>query len=144
VADPVIAPVADPVIAEYRQLRATYAVGVVFDGSPERWVHLAFGPDGVAVTQSEGECAPADAGHRIVASALTAWAAREKSYFYLRAFSRQWSLLHTVSVDGSRAMIEPKHPQDLLAYYLLRKAPGSELAFKLWLDHQLAPYVRSA
>jgi len=135
---------ADPVIAEYRQLRATYAVGVVFDGSPERWVHLAFGPDGVAVTETEGECAPADAGHRIVASALTAWAAREKSYFYLRAFSRQWSLLHTVSVDGARATLEPKHPQDLLAYYLLRKAPGSELAFKLWLDHQLAPYVRSA
>jgi len=135
---------ADPVVDEYRRLRATYAVGVVFDGSPERWVHVTFGSDGVEVTESMADCAPADAGHRIVASALTAWAAREKSYFYLRAFSRQWSMLHTISVDGSRVTVEPKHPQDLLVYYLLRKAPGSDLAFKLWLDHQLAPYVRRA
>jgi L-ascorbate metabolism protein UlaG (beta-lactamase superfamily) len=134
----------DPVVDDYRRLRATYAVGVVFEGSPERWMHLSFGEAGVSIVETEGDCASADAGHRIVASALTAWAAREKSYFYLRAFSRQWNLLHAVSIDGTRAAIDPKHPQDLLAYYLLRKAPDSELAFKLWLDHQLAPYVRSA
>jgi UDP-MurNAc hydroxylase len=133
----------DPIVDEYRGLGATYAIGVVFDGSPERWLHLAFG-DGVEVTETEGQCAAADAGHRIVASALTAWAAREKSYFYLRAFSRQWNLLYRISTDGARAAVEPKQPQDLLAYYLLRKAPDSELAFKLWLDHQLEPYVRSA
>lgn len=135
---------ADPVCDEYRRLRATYAVGVVFDGSPERWVHLTFGPGAVEVTETEGDCAPADAGHRIVASALTAWAARKKSYFYLRAFSRQWNLLHAISVEAGRAAVEPKQPQDLLAYYLLRKAPGAELAFKLWLDHQLAPYAGQA
>jgi hypothetical protein len=134
----------DPLVDEYRRLQATYAVGVVFDGRPERWLHVTFRSDGVDLADHEGDCDPADAGHRIVASALTAWAAREKSYFYLRAFSRQWNLLHAISAEGARATIEPKHPQDLLAYYLLRKAPDSDVAFKLWLDHQLAPYVRSA
>jgi len=131
----------DPVVDEYRRLHATYAVGVVFENGAEHWTHLTFAAGAPEVTRSEGSCAPADAGHRIVASALTAWAAREKSYFYLRAFSRQWSMLYTLSMDESRAMVEPKHPQDLLAYYLLRKAKGAELAIKLWLDHQLASYL---
>jgi UDP-MurNAc hydroxylase len=130
----------DPVLDEYKKLRATYAVGVVFVDGTEHWIHLTFSPDAPEIARSEGRCAPADAGHRIVASALTAWAAREKSYFYLRAFSRQWSMLYTLSADASRASVEPTHPQDLLVYYLLRKARGAELAVKLWLDHQLARY----
>jgi L-ascorbate metabolism protein UlaG (beta-lactamase superfamily) len=128
----------DPLVDEYRKLRATYAVGVVFDDGTEHWVHLTLASDPPEIARTEGPGAPADAGHRIVASALTAWAAREKSYFYLRAFSRQWSMLYTLSGDGARATIEPAQPQDLLVYYLLRKASGAELAIKLWLDHQLA------
>jgi hypothetical protein len=131
----------DPVVDEYRKLRASYAAGVVFGDGAEHWAHLTFDADAPAIVRSEGRCAPADAGHRIVASALTAWAAREKSYFYLRAFSRQWSMLYTVSADGSRAAVAPTHPQDLLAYYLLRKAKGADLAIKLWLDHQLARHL---
>jgi UDP-MurNAc hydroxylase len=130
----------DPVVAEYRQLHATYAVGVVFGDGPERWVHLTLGAGMPRVVRTEGRCAPADAGHRIVASALTAWAAREKSYFYLRAFSRQWSTLYMVSLEDGKVAVEPKQPLDLLAYYLQRKAAGAELAVKQWLDYQLAPY----
>jgi hypothetical protein len=131
----------DPVVDEYRKLRATYAVGVVFNDGAEHWVHLTLSADAPGIARTEGRSVPADAGHRIVASALTAWAAREKSYFYLRAFSRQWSMLYTLSGDGSRATVEPTQPQDLLAYYLLRKATGAELAIKLWLDHQLAQHA---
>jgi len=134
----------DPVVDAYRRLGATYAVGVVFDGAPEHWVHVTLDAGDPEVARSDGSCAPADAGHRIVASALTAWAAREKSYFYLRAFSRQWSMLYTVAAHDTTATVEPSHPQDLLAYYLLRKARGAELAVKQWLDHQLAPHVRHA
>lgn len=133
----------DPVVDEYRRLGATYAVGVVAADAPERWVHVSFEPGGPRVVRSEGAGAPADAGHRIVASALTAWAAREKSYFYLRAFSRQWSALYAASVVDGKPVVEARQPQDLLAYYLLRKAKGAELAVKQWLDHQLAPYVRA-
>ncbi|MEO7736386.1 MAG: MBL fold metallo-hydrolase [Kofleriaceae bacterium] len=133
----------DPVVNDYRRLHATYAVGVVFPDGDEHWVHLAFGPGAPHVTRCERRCDPADAGHRIVASALTAWAAREKSYFYLRGFSRQWSMLYDLASPGATTTVEPNQPQDLLAYYLLRKARGAELAVKLWLDHQLAPYVRN-
>jgi L-ascorbate metabolism protein UlaG (beta-lactamase superfamily) len=133
----------DPVVSEYRRLGASYAVGVVFADGPERWLHLTLGAGAPKLVRSEGRAAPADAGHRIVASALTAWAAREKSYFYLRGFSRQWSTLYTVAVEDGKAVVEPAQPQDLLAYYLLRKAKGAELAVKLWLDHQLAPYARA-
>jgi L-ascorbate metabolism protein UlaG (beta-lactamase superfamily) len=132
---------ADPVVEEYRRLHATYAVGVVFGQGPERWLHLTLQPGAPRIARSEERCAPADAGHRIVASALTAWAAREKSYFYLRAFSRQWSTLYAVALEDGKVAVDPKQPQDLLAYYLLRKARGAELAVKQWLDHQLAPYV---
>lgn len=131
----------DPVVDEYRALRATYAIGIVFGDGAEHWTHVTLGPDAPEIVHREGRCPPADAGHRIVASALTAWAAREKSYFYLRAFSRQWSTLYTLAAEGSRAAVEPAQPQDLLAYYLLRKARGAELAVKLWLDHQLAQHV---
>jgi hypothetical protein len=48
---------------------------------------------------------------------------------------------YAVSVDNARTVVEPAHPQDLLAYYLARKAGGAEIAVKQWLDHQLAPYV---
>ncbi|HEY0480502.1 MAG TPA: MBL fold metallo-hydrolase [Kofleriaceae bacterium] len=134
----------DPVVDEYRRLRASYAVGVVFDDGTERWIHLALGPEAPEITRGDNHCAPADAGHRIVASALTAWAAREKSYFYLRAFSRQWSTLYALSADGAQATVAPTQPQDLLAYFLLRKAKGAELAVKLWLDHQLAQHLPCA
>jgi hypothetical protein len=134
----------DPVLDEYRRLRATYAVGVVFGDGAEHWVHLTFASDAPVITRTEKHCPPADAGHRIVASALTAWAAREKSYFYLRAFSRQWNMLYTLSVDGSQATVAPTQPQDLLAYFMLRKARGAELAIKLWLDNQLAQYLPRA
>ncbi|HET7505222.1 MAG TPA: MBL fold metallo-hydrolase [Kofleriaceae bacterium] len=133
----------DPVVDEYRGLGARYAIGVVFADGPERWLHLGFGRDALRLERSEGSCPPADAGHRIVASALTAWAAREKSYFYLRAFSRQWSTLYSLSASGGVTVLEPRQPQDLLAYYLLRKAPGAELAIKQWLDHQLAACARA-
>jgi L-ascorbate metabolism protein UlaG (beta-lactamase superfamily) len=105
--------------------------------------HRALGPPDAVLgsARDRADRAPRRTGRRRPphrGMALTAWAAREKSYFYLRAFSRQWSMLYTLSGDGSRATIEPAQPQDLLVYYLLRKATGAELAIKLWLDHQLA------
>jgi hypothetical protein len=114
----------------------------VFGDDQEQWLQLNLGANPVRSERSDGSRAPAHAGHRIVASALTAWAARERSYFYLRGFSRQWSTLYAVSVEHGNVVVAPRHPQDLLAYYLLRKAQGAELAVKQWLDRQLAPYVR--
>ena len=132
----------DAVVEEYRRCNATYALGVVFPEGAERWLRVALSRSDPRFERAEGSVAPADAGHRIVASALTAWNAREKSYFYLRAFSRKWAALYELTEKDGHASLQPKQPQDLLAYYLERKAEGAELAVKQWLDYQLAPYSR--
>jgi L-ascorbate metabolism protein UlaG (beta-lactamase superfamily) len=134
----------DPVLDVYRRLRATYAVGVVFPDEQETWLRVTLDESEPRFERSTGTAAPSDAGHRIVASALTAWSAREKSYFYLRAFSRKWGVLYDLTEKDGLATITPNEPRDLLAYYLERKAKGAELALKQWLDFQLQPYVRTA
>jgi hypothetical protein len=131
----------EPVVDEYRACGASYAVGVVFPDGPERWLHVTLGEGEPRFTRSERAAAPADAGHRIVASALTAWTAREKSYFYLRAFSRKWSTLYALAMKDGKVVVEPREPRDLLAYYLERKAKGADQAVKHWLDLQLKPYL---
>ena len=131
----------DPVVDEYRACRASYSIGVVFPDGPERWLRIELGEHGPTFARTDGASAPSDAGHRIVASALTAWNAREKSYFYLRAFSRKWTTLFSLAMKDGKATIVPNDARDLLAYYLERKAKGAELALKLWLDYQLAPFV---
>jgi hypothetical protein len=131
----------DPIVGELRRLGASYAVGVVFPDGPEKWLRIDLGGDEPRFERSEGSARPADAGHRIVASALTAWMARQKTYFYLRAFSRKWSTLYELGTAEGRAVLQSKEMRDLLAYYLERKAKGADLALKQWLDLQLRPYV---
>jgi UDP-MurNAc hydroxylase len=133
---------ADPVVDEYRHQRASYIIGVIFPDGVERGLRVELDEGAASFSRFEGTIAPADAGHRIVASALTAWMAREKSYYYLRAFSRKWSTLYALSAHEGKARIEAREPRDLLAYYLERKAKGAELAVKQWLDFQLEPFLR--
>ncbi len=134
----------DPVVAEYRQCGATYAAAVVFPDGEERWYRVDFGgaqPRVVIGTSADAPAVPPDAMHRIVASALAARAAHEKSYFYLRAFSRKACNVYVLTDKDGKASVVPKELRDLLAYYLERKAPGAEFAVKTWMDRQLAPYL---
>lgn len=131
----------DEVARVYRESGATYAVGVVYPDGKERWYRVVFDRIAPQFVWSETEVAASDAGHRIVASALVAWNRRTKSYFYLRAFSRKWSTLCRVSLVEGAPNVAPIEVQDLLAYYLERRAKGAELAVKQWLDFQLEPFV---
>lgn len=133
----------DAVLEEYRRCRASYAIGVVFPDRAERWLRIDLSEGAPRFERGERSVAPSDAGHRIVASALTAWNAREKSYFYLRAFSRKWATLCELAPLDGKAVVSRRSPQDLLAYFLERKAKGAELAVKQWLDFQLEPFVGS-
>lgn len=134
----------DPVVEEYRSLRAAYAVGVVFPDGPERWLRVDLSGPEPSFESSEGTVRQCDAGHRIVASALTARIAAAKSYFYLRAFSRKWSNLYALSAADGKAVVESKEPRDLFAYWLERKIEGAESAGKRLLEHQLEPFVGRA
>jgi hypothetical protein len=86
-----------------------------------------------------------DSEHRIAASALTAWASREKSYFYYRAHSRMASTLYAVTrVDQGSVNVDPRAVPDLLGYYLQRRAKGAETAMKQRLDFQLRAYLSAS
>jgi UDP-MurNAc hydroxylase len=131
----------DAVVDEYRAQRASYTIGVIFPDGVERGLRVELGEESPSFVRFEHSAAPSDAGHRIVASALAAWMSREKSYFYLRAFSRKWSTLYALSASESVAVVEAREPRDLLAHYLVHKAEGADLAVKHWLDFQLKPYL---
>ena len=68
----------DALVAEHRKLGATYAVGVVLPDGSERWYRVRF--DEREPTCEKGGATPvlADAVHRIAASVLRAWAARDR------------------------------------------------------------------
>ncbi len=131
----------DAVVDAYKKAGASYAIGVVFPDNEEIWLRIDLSGEEPRVERAVGRGAAADAGHRIVASALTSWVAHEKSYFYLRAFSRKWSTLHAISTAGGKAVLEAKELKDLLAHYLERNPFGGEPAGKQWLDHQLREFV---
>jgi hypothetical protein len=131
----------DPVVNEYRELQATYGIRVVFPEGDERHWRVAFEP---AAPRIDASTEPTGATHAIAGSALAAWVAHERSYFYRRAFSRPSSNLYALETGEDGARVVPREVHDLLDYYLNRKAPGAELAIKMWLDKQLRPYAASA
>jgi hypothetical protein len=111
------------------------------DGS-ERWYAVRFGEQQARYEAASSSPPTAGAVHRIAASALLAWARREKSYFYFRAYSRKFSTLSALSKADGEVKVETKPLEDLLGYYLVRKAKGADMALKQRLDFQLQPCVR--
>lgn len=130
----------DALVEEYRKLRATYAVGIMLPDGSERWYRVHLDEREPKVESASPAAAPADAVHRIAASALRAWAAREKSYFYFRAYSRKSSTLYALAKDADGVKVEPRPLEDLLGHYLQWKAKGADMALKQRLDLALAPY----
>jgi hypothetical protein len=133
----------DAVAAEYRKLRAAYAIGVVLPDGSERWYWVRFGEHEPRCEAGSSSPRTAGAIHRIAASVLLAWARRTKSYFYFRAYSRKFSTLYALSNAAGGVKVEAKPLEDLLGYYLMRKAEGADMALKQRLDFQLLPYDRS-
>jgi len=131
----------DAPIEEYRQHGTTYAIGVVFPDGEERRLRIEFAGGAPRIETGAAAARPAETVHRIAASGLTAWATREKSYFYFRGFSRKFSTFHVVASRDGKIVVEPKALPDLLTHYLTRKAPGAEMALKQRLDFQLRPYL---
>jgi hypothetical protein len=123
----------DPLVQRYRALAARYAVGLVFPDTSVSWYHfnLAHVPPRL---EDHGD---ADVVHRIAASALVAWMERKRSFFSVRAYSRRFSTLYRLGFGDGSVHIVPQTLPDLLMYYLLHVAPGSELAAKQRIDWEL-------
>ena len=124
----------DTVLQRYRQHGVTYAVDIVFpDGSSQTYqFDFEKKPPGCSVGKERH--ALVDMVHRIAASALIGWMEHKKSFFYVRAYSRRFSTLSTVSRQGNGVHLEPVRLPDLLMYFLLYKAAGAELAAKHQVD----------
>ena len=122
-----------PLAERYRALAASYAVGIVFPDASASWYRFDFAQIPVRLDRS-GE---ADVVHRIAASALVGWMQRKRSFFYVRAYSRRFSTLYGLARDGQEVRVKLRPMPDLLIYYLLQVAPGSELAAKQRIDWEL-------
>jgi len=128
----------DRVLDLYRQRTARYALGIVFaEGAPE-WYRFDFDEHAVRIVTGEEAAAAADIVNRIAASALAGWIAHDKSFFYVRAYSRRYETLYAVSAAGSEVRLQRRSLPDLLMHYLLNVAAGSELAAKHHVDRQIA------
>lgn len=130
----------DKVIDLYRQHAVRYALGVVYPEGASEWYRFEFDERGVRASSSP-EAGPADVVHRIAASALAGWISHEKSFFYVRAYSRRYDALYSVAAGEGRVSVARRALPDLLMHYLLNAAPGSELAAKHTVDRQIEALV---
>jgi hypothetical protein len=121
------------IVRRYRALGKSYAVGAVFPDDSVAWCRFDLGAR-PARRERRGD---ADVVHRIAASALVAWVERKRSFFHVRAYSRRFSTAYTVARVDGRVCVVPQPLPDLLMFYLLYIAPGSELAVKQRIDWEL-------
>lgn len=132
---------AEKLVALFRELAASYAIEVVFPDGSERY-RIQFAKDDFRIESGPAATAAAQMEHKITASALTAWARRERTYFYLRAFSRTFSTLQELKVVDGTLAVTPRLVPDLLAEFMTWKIEGAHEAEKQLLDNMLRPYVR--
>ena len=128
-------------VALFRELAASYAVEVVFPDGPQRY-RIQFAQDDFRIESGPAAAAAAQMEHKITASALTGWVRRERSYFYVRAFSRTFSTLHELKVVDGMVTVTPRLVPDLLAEFITYKIEGAQPSMLQLLDHMIRPHVR--
>ncbi len=131
----------EKIVVRFRELAGSYAIEVVFPDGPQRY-RIQFTNDDFRIESGPAAAAAAQMEHRITASALTGWARRERSYFYLRAFSRTFSTLNELKVVDGTVTVTPMVLPDLLSGFITYKFEGAESAMKHLLDHMTRPHIR--
>jgi hypothetical protein len=128
-------------IALFRELAVSYAIEVVFPDGPQRY-RIQFAEDDFRIESGPAAAAAAQMEHKITASALTGWVRRERSYFYVRAFSRTFSTLHELQIVDGMVTVTPRVVPDLLAGFITYKIEGTQPSMLQLLDHMMRPHVR--
>jgi hypothetical protein len=124
-------------LALYATHETTYRVDTVFPDDSVRWYRFDFATDPPQLAEGRGAAPESDLVHRIAASALSGWAQHTRSFFSIRASSRRTGDTHHLARRGDEVRLEARPLPDLLMYYLLQEAEGSELSAKYEVDHQL-------
>jgi hypothetical protein len=128
--------------ARYRRAGAVYGIEVIFPDDGDRgaepregWT-LDFGADPLRLSC---ELDPrANVVHRIAASALTGWIQRRLGWFTVRAYSRRYSTLCSISRHASSLRMEAISLPDLLMHFTIYEAAESENAAKQRIDHEIS------
>lgn len=127
----------DRVLAAYVRAHTRYRIDVVFPHDHVRWYRFDFGGDSLGLDNGTAAAPEADQVHRIAASALVGWAPRTRSFFSVRASSRRYGTACRTGREADRVTVEPRPLPDLLMYYVLQVAEGSDESAKHEVDHQL-------
>ena len=76
--------------------------------------------------------------HRIAASALTSWIQHRLGWFTLRAYSRRYSTLCSISRHALSVGVEAVSLPDLLVHFTIYETAESEDAAKRRIDHEIS------
>lgn len=118
----------------YRACKAIYGLEVLFPHCTRNWT-VDFTSDWVSL---EREKKPdACVVHRITASALYGWILRQKSFFYVRAYSRRFTTYHRVYGDEAQVHVMPVLLPDLLMHYLIYAARDSSSAALRRIEYEI-------
>jgi L-ascorbate metabolism protein UlaG (beta-lactamase superfamily) len=128
----------DRVLAAYRDHQVRYRIGLVFPDGTERRSDIDFAVDPPQLSEPFFGTPEADLVHRVAASAVAGWAQHRRSFFSVRASSRRFGTVYRLHSDTARVALETQTLPDLLMYYLVYVAQGSEVAALREVDHQLS------
>jgi hypothetical protein len=128
--------------ARYREEGAVYGIEVIFPEEcdcsvepSEGWT-LDFRADPLQL--SFGLDPRANVVHRIAASALTGWIQRRLGWFRVRAYSRRYSTLCSISRHASSVRVEAVSLPDLLMRFTIYEAAESEDAARRRIDYEIS------
>jgi len=79
----------------------------------------------------------------IQAPALYGWILRRKSFFYVRAYSRRFTMAHRVYRDDAGAHVIPVQLPDLFMHYLIYAAEDSSDSALRRMDYEIMQMKRT-
>ncbi len=128
--------------ARYRLEGAVYGIEVIFpddrarSAEPREGRTLDFPANPLQL--SRGLDPRANVVHRIAASALTGWIQRRLGWFSVRAYSRRYSTLCSISRHASSVGVEAASLPDLLMHFTIYDAVESEDAARRRIDGEIS------
>ncbi len=115
----------DAALREYRRIRTTYGLGVVFPDGAHRSITIDFAGATPKITRSEGGPRDALVTHRLPASVIVARSRYERRYDFSGGLMRLSIISPASYVDG-KVVIEANEPTDLTLHMIEVRPPGPE------------------
>ena len=128
------------VAGRYFDCKAIYALEVIFSDFRIEWT-IDFSTAPVRLYRTRNP--QANVVHQIAASALYGWILRRKSFFYVRAYSRRFTMSHRVYRDDAGAHVIPVQLPDLLMHYLIYAAQDSSDSALRRIDYEIMQMKRT-